>query len=287
MVFSKENKEKRERGGSPAWAEKAPWAILARAMHSAPLLEAKEVIKAFGGHRAVDGLTFTLGRGRITGLIGPNGAGKTTVFNCLAGAMRPTAGRVQLNGVDITGAAPQRVFAAGLARSFQIPKPFPAMSVLENVMLAPRRQLGERLWANWLRPAAVAAQERRTREAALHWLDFVGLTKLASQPASVLSGGQRKLLELARVMVAQPQLVLLDEPGAGVNPALLALIIEKIGVLNQQGVSFLIVEHNMDLVSQLCETVLVMAEGRLLTQGPPRQVLADGRVVEAYLGAPA
>ncbi len=256
-------------------------------MTSAPLLEAKEVIKAVGGHRAVDGLTFTLGRGRITGLIGPNGAGKTTLFNCLAGALRPTSGSVTLDGIDITGAPPQRIFAAGLARSFQIPKPFPAMSVLENVMLAPRGQLGEQLWANWLRPAAVAAQERRTREAALHWLDFVGLTKLASEPARVLSGGQRKLLELARVMVAQPQLVLLDEPGAGVNPALLSLIIEKIGVLNTQGVSFLIVEHNMDLVSQLCETVLVMAEGRLLTQGPPAQVLADERVVQAYLGAPA
>ncbi len=256
-------------------------------MHSAPLLDANEVIKAFGGHRAVDGLTFTLGRGRITGLIGPNGAGKTTLFNCLAGALRPTSGSVTLDGNDITGAPPQRIFAAGLARSFQIPKPFPAMSVLENVMLAPRGQLGEQLWANWLRPAAVAAQERRTREAALHWLDFVGLTKLASEPARVLSGGQRKLLELARVMVAQPQLVLLDEPGAGVNPALLSLIIQKIGVLNTQGVSFLIVEHNMDLVSQLCETVLVMAEGRLLTQGPPAQVLADERVVQAYLGAPA
>jgi branched-chain amino acid transport system ATP-binding protein len=256
-------------------------------MKDAALLEANELSKAFGGHRAVERLTFTLGRGGITGLIGPNGAGKTTLFNCLAGAMRPTSGRVVLMGTDLTGAQPERVFAAGLARTFQIPRPFPALSVLENVMLAPRGQVGEGLWANWLRPGAVAAQERSTREAALHWLDFVGLSGLAAQPARVLSGGQRKLLELARVMVAAPQLVLLDEPGAGVNPALLEQISQKISMLNSQGVSFLLIEHNMHFVSQLCSHVLVMAEGQLLTQGPPATVLADERVVQAYLGEQA
>ncbi len=252
------------------------------------LLEAREVIKAFGGHRAVDRLTFTLGRGAITGLIGPNGAGKTTLFNCLAGALVPDAGRITLAGHEITRASPARIFAAGLARTFQIPRPFPGLSVLENVMLAPRDQLGEQPWANWLRPAAVMTEERRTREAALHWIEFVGLTRLANEPARVLSGGQRKLLELARVMVAKPQLVLLDEPGAGVNPALLDEIVDKIARLNrEQGVSFLIIEHNMDLVAGLCNPVLVMAEGRLLTQGTPQQVLADARVVEAYLGGDA
>jgi branched-chain amino acid transport system ATP-binding protein len=252
------------------------------------LLRADEVIKAFGGHRAVDGLTFTLGRGAITGLIGPNGAGKTTLFNCLAGALKPDGGHITLAGHEITGAAPARIFAAGLARTFQIPRPFPGLSVLENVMLAPRGQLGEQPWSNWLRPHAVAAQERRTREAALHWLSFVGLTPLAAQPARVLSGGQRKLLELARVMVGEPQLVLLDEPGAGVNPALLEEIVAKIAWLNrEQGVSFLIIEHNMDLVAQLCNPVLVMAEGKLLTQGAPEAVLADARVIEAYLGGDA
>jgi branched-chain amino acid transport system ATP-binding protein len=250
------------------------------------LLEASEVIKAFGGHRAVDGLTFTLTRGTITGLIGPNGAGKTTLFNCLAGALKPTRGRIALDGHDITGAGPERIFAAGLARTFQIPRPFPGMSVLENVMLAPRGQLGERPWANWLRPGRVAAEERRTRQAALHWLDFVSLARHAHEPARVLSGGQRKLLELARAMVAEPRLVLLDEPGAGVNPALLALIVEKIAALNRQGVSFLVIEHNMDLVASLCRPVLVMAQGRLLTQGEPDAVLRDPRVVEAYLGDP-
>ncbi len=158
------------------------------------LLKAAELSKAFGGHRAVDGISFALQRGRITGLVGPNGAGKTTLFNCLAGALKPSSGRVELAGINITGAGPERIFAAGMARTFQIPRPFAAMSVLENVMLSPRGQLGERIWANWLQPRAVAAQEARTRDAALHWLDFVGLAALAHKPARVLSGGQRKLL---------------------------------------------------------------------------------------------
>lgn len=255
-------------------------------MQSSSLLVAREVTKVFGGNRAVDGVSLVLERGAIGGLIGPNGAGKTTLFNCLAGHLKPSAGTITLDGQDITGASPARAFAAGLARTFQIPRPFPQMTVLENVMLAPRGQLGERFWANWLRPHAVAAQERRTRDAAQHWLDFVGLSALEGQPASVLSGGQRKLLELARVMVAEPRLVLLDEPGAGVNPALLDQIVDKVAALNRQGVTFLIIEHNMDLVASLCRPVMVMAQGQLLTQGDADAVLRDPRVVEAYLGEP-
>jgi branched-chain amino acid transport system ATP-binding protein len=253
-------------------------------MKSDGLLVAREVTKVFGGHRAVDGVSFTLARGAIGGLIGPNGAGKTTLFNCLAGFMAPTSGEVMLDSQAIGGAPPSRIFAAGLARTFQIPRPFPEMTVLENVMLAPTGQLGERFWANWLRPAAVAEQERRTRDAARHWLAFVGLGALEAQPARVLSGGQRKLLEIARVMVAEPKLVLLDEPGAGVNPALLDQIVDKVSALNAQGITFLIIEHNMDLVASLCQPVMVMAQGRLLTQGAPAEVLRDPRVVEAYLG---
>jgi branched-chain amino acid transport system ATP-binding protein len=191
---------------------------------------------------------------------------------------------VKLDGRDITGASPDRVFAAGLARTFQIPRPFPEMSVLDNVMLAPRGQLGERFWANWLRPRAVAQQERAVQAAARHWLDFVGLSALAAEPARVLSGGQRKLLELARVMVAEPKLVLLDEPGAGVNPALLDQIVDRVAELNRQGVTFLVIEHNMDLVAALCNPVMVMAQGRMLAQGPADAVLRDERVVQAYLG---
>ena len=256
-------------------------------MASGALLEATEVTKVFGGQRAVDGVSFALERGAIGGLIGPNGAGKTTLFNCLAGFMAPTSGGVRVDGVSIGGASPSRVFAAGLARTFQIPRPFPQMSVLENVMLAPTGQLGERFWANWLRPGAVAAVERRTREAARHWLDFVGLTALQDEPARVLSGGQRKLLELARVMVSAPKLVLLDEPGAGVNPALLDVIVDKIAALNRSGTTFLIIEHNMDLVISLCRPVMVMAQGQLLTSGDAASVLRDARVVEAYLGTAA
>jgi branched-chain amino acid transport system ATP-binding protein len=261
-----------------------PSVILRAAMKDDGFLTAREVTKSFGGHRAVDAFSFTLARGAIGGLVGPNGAGKTTLFNCLAGALKPTSGQVQLDGRDITGASPDRVFAAGLARTFQIPRPFPEMSVLDNVMLAPRGQLGERFWANWLRPRAVAQQERAVQAAARHWLDFVGLSALATEPARVLSGGQRKLLELARVMVAEPKLVLLDEPGAGVNPALLDQIVDRVAALNRQGVTFLVIEHNMDLVATLCNPVMVMAQGRMLAQGPADAVLRDERVVQAYLG---
>jgi branched-chain amino acid transport system ATP-binding protein len=252
-----------------------------------PLLQIQNLGKRFGGLDAVREVSFSLQQGCIAGLIGPNGAGKTTLFNCVAGALQPSSGKVLLEGRNMTGWRPDVAFKAGVARTFQIPRPFPEMTVLENVMLAPPAQLGEKLWANWLRAGAVREQEARTLKAARHWLDFVGLSALENQAARVLSGGQRKLLELARVMVSQPRLVLLDEPGAGVNPALLALIVDRISELNRQGVSFLIIEHNMDLVANLCNPVMVMAQGELLTSGRPHDVLADPRVVEAYLGAAA
>jgi branched-chain amino acid transport system ATP-binding protein len=249
------------------------------------MLVAERVRKAFGGPPVVQDVSFTLERGSVTGLIGPNGAGKTTLFNCLAGTLRPSAGTITLEGSRIDGLRPDQIFGRGLARTFQIPRPFAAMTVLENVMLAPAAQSGERFWSNWLRPGAVAAEERRLRERALHWLDFVGLTRLAQEPARVLSGGQRKLLELARVLVAEPRLILLDEPGAGVAPPLLAIIMDKIAALNAAGTSFLIIEHNMDLVSRLCRPVMVLAQGSLLMQGAAEDVQRDPRVIEAYLGA--
>jgi branched-chain amino acid transport system ATP-binding protein len=251
------------------------------------LLDVAGLCKSFGGHQVVADVSFALRAGAIGGLIGPNGAGKTTLFNCLTGFMRADAGSVLLDGVSIGGRASSAVFAAGLARTFQIPRPFPEMTVLDNVMVAPLGQLGERLWTNWLQPRTVAAQERQTRDAARHWLDFVGLSALQAQPARILSGGQRKLLELARVMVASPKLVLLDEPAAGVNPALLDQIVDKVQALNAQGTTFLIIEHNMDVVASLCQPVMVMAQGRLLVSGSADAVLQDPRVVEAYLGSPA
>ncbi len=251
------------------------------------MLTLNALVKDFGGHRAVDGLTCTIEPGRITGVIGPNGAGKTTMFNLVAGAYKPTSGDIVFEGHPIGGRRADQVFRAGIGRTFQIPRPFPAMTVLENVMLSPPGQAGESFWRNWLRPGQVQAQERQVHDRAMHWLDFVGLAPLAHQPARVLSGGQRKLLELARVMVAEPRLVLLDEPGAGVNPALLDTIVDRIAALHRQGTSFLIIEHNMDLVASLCDPVLVMAQGRLLAQGRAADVLRDPQVVEAYLGEPA
>jgi branched-chain amino acid transport system ATP-binding protein len=161
------------------------------------------------------------------------------------------------------------------------------MSVLDNVMATARNQAGERFWNVWMRPALVRMQERELRERALFWLKFVGLEDYAGSAAGILSGGQRKLLELARAMVADPKLVLLDEPGAGVNPVLLGRIAEKITDLNAQGVTFLIIEHNMDLVASLCHSVMVMAQGKVLTSGAPGEVLRDPRVIEAYLGTAA
>ncbi|MDR6289160.1 branched-chain amino acid transport system ATP-binding protein [Inquilinus ginsengisoli] len=251
------------------------------------MLELQGVSKAFGGHRAVDGLSLSIERGRITGLIGPNGAGKTTLFNLIAGAMKPTEGRILLDGTRIDGLRADRIFKAGLARTFQIPRPFPEMTVLDNVLLAPAGQLGESVLRAWLTPGAVRAQERRLRDRAMACLDFVGLARLAQDPARVLSGGQRKLLELARVLVAEPSVILFDEPGAGVAPALLDTIVEKIAALNRDGVTILIIEHNMDLVMGLCDPVVVMAQGRLLIQGRPQAVQSDPRVIEAYLGGVA
>jgi branched-chain amino acid transport system ATP-binding protein len=253
---------------------------------SAAVLAADKVSKHFGGHQAVEQVSFSLQAGAITGLIGPNGAGKTTLFNCIAGFLKPSSGSIVLNGRNIAGLPPYRVFAAGLARTFQIPRLFPEMTVIENVITAARDQAGERFWNVWFRPEAVRRQEREIREQARYWVNFVGLTELEEQPAQILSGGQRKLLELARAMASKPEIVLLDEPCAGVNPVLVEKIAEKITELNARGATFLIIEHNMDLVASLCHSVMVMAQGRLLASGSAKEVLSDPRVIEAYLGSP-
>lgn len=251
------------------------------------MLIAENVSRSFGGTRAVDDVSVAIRRGTITGLIGPNGAGKTTFFNCLAGLLTPDSGTITLDGTRIEGRRPDQVFRAGLARTFQIPRPFPEMSVLDNVRLAPPCQSGETFWRAWTHPTQVADEERTITERARHWIAFVGLTHLEGEPARVLSGGQRKLLELARALVSEPKLILLDEPGAGVNPALLDTIVDRIAMLNRQGTTVLIIEHNMDLVTSLCDPVLVMAQGRLIASGPPSAVTSDPAVIDAYLGGPA
>jgi branched-chain amino acid transport system ATP-binding protein len=248
------------------------------------MLELQHVTRRFGGHAAVLDVSLEVVAGSVTGLIGPNGAGKSTLFNLVAGALAPSAGRILLDGRRLDGEPSHRVAARGVARTFQVPRPFPAMTVLENVMLAAPRQLGERFWTNWTRPAAVAGEERRHRDRALALLDFLDLGAHASQPARVLSGGQRKLLELGRALMTEPRLLLLDEPAAGVSPALLETLVDRIGALNRQGVTILVIEHNLDVVMELCRPVLVMVGGALLAAGDPDAVRADPRVIDAYLG---
>jgi branched-chain amino acid transport system ATP-binding protein len=249
-----------------------------------PPLSAKSLVKRFGGVAAVDDVTIEIGRGEIVGLIGPNGAGKTTLFDLIAGELKPTSGRIWLDGASVESAPPDSRLTHGLGRTFQIPRPFPGMTLIENVMLGAQGQTGERIWPNWTAPRVVAREERACRDKAMDLLAFVKLDRLAREPARILSGGERKLLELARALMAEPSLLLLDEPAAGVNPKLLEVIIERIVEINRRGVALLVIEHNMDVIVRLCGRVFVMAVGKLLCEGPPDFVVRDPRVIEAYLG---
>ena len=253
----------------------------------APLLLAKSLVRRFGGVAAVDDVTIDVGRGEIVGLIGPNGAGKTTLFDLIAGELRPTSGRIWLDGAAVKSAPPDSRLTHGLGRTFQIPRPFPGMTLIENVMLGAQGQSGERIWPNWMAPRLVAREERACRDRAMDLLAFVKLDRLAREQARVLSGGERKLLELARALMAEPTLLLLDEPAAGVNPNLLEVIIERIVDINRRGVAVLVIEHNMDVIIRLCARVFVMAAGKVLCEGRPEAVVRDPRVAEAYLGGAA
>ena len=248
------------------------------------LLQLRGVTKRFGGFTAVDAISFDLPRGVIGGLIGPNGAGKTTLFNAVAGLTRLDAGEVFLDAVPIQNHPPHRIFAEGLSRTFQIPRPFPEMSVLENVMLVPRGQSGERFWNNWLRSGTVAQEERAARARADEIIDFCRLADVRHDQAGTLSGGQLKLLELARVLMADPKIILLDEPAAGVNPSLMLTLVDQIKALNRRGHTFLIIEHNMDVVMSICDPIFVMAQGGLLYEGDAAGARRDPAVLDAYLG---
>src|SRR5271170_4417120 len=248
------------------------------------VLVAESLVKRFGGFVAVDGVSLCVRAGEIAGLIGPNGAGKTTMFDLLAGSQRPDSGRVFVDGRPAEESPAHRRIGMGLGRTFQIPRPFPDMTLVENVMLGRQRQRGEFILPNWLASRRVAREERQTLEKAMELLDFMTLSRLAREPARRLSGGQRKLLELARVLMAEPSIVLLDEPAAGVNPSLLETIISRILEIHARGVTFLIIEHNMDMVARLCGRVIVMASGRRLAEGAPGEVARDPAVIEAYLG---
>ncbi len=253
-----------------------------------PLLSVSGLVKTFGSLRAVDGIDLEIAANRITGLIGPNGAGKTTAFNLIAGTLKPAAGEIRFAGERIDGLTPDQVFRKGLARTFQVPRPFPQMTVLENVMMVPGDQIGERFWNNWLFRGRVLEQERQVRERAMAALETCALAGKANELAGRLSGGQQKLLELARVLMIDPKLILLDEPAAGVNPALLETLVDRIVAMNRSGIAFLLIEHNMDLVMSLCDPIIVMMQGKVVVQGDAATVRDDPRVLDAYLGpAPA
>jgi branched-chain amino acid transport system ATP-binding protein len=251
------------------------------------LLEIEHVVKSFGALRAVDAVSLRVRPATITGLIGPNGAGKTTLFNTIAGALRPDSGRIRLGGRRIDRLRPDQVFHCGLGRTFQIPRPLRSLTVMENLLLVPAGQVGEKFWNTWFRRGRIRVEESVHREKAREVVDFVGLSHLAGEPAGVLSGGQQKLLELARVLMVDPSIILLDEPAAGVNPVLLEALVGRIQALHRRGVTFLLIEHNMDLVMRLCDPVVVMAQGRIVVEGSPQAVRADARVIDAYLGEAA
>lgn len=241
-----------------------------------PLLEARELNKAFGGLQAVSRCSFEVVAGTITALIGPNGAGKTTAFDIINGIITADSGTVLFEGRDVTGLMPHELTRLGVSRTFQITRDLADMTVLENMVVSsPARGVRSLLGSKIL---------RRERDRAMELLDFVGISGLASISAKKLSYGQKKLLEFASVLMSEPKLVLLDEPAGGVNPALLERIIDRIRRLNQTGITFFIVEHNMDVVMQLSDWVIVMAHGEVLVDGPPAQIQDDDTVLDAYLG---
>lgn len=251
---------------------------------SSDLLVATGLCKSFGGIRAVDQVEIRVARGSITGLIGPNGAGKTTLFNLLCNFLTPDQGRVIFDGTPISHLPPHQVALQGLLRTFQVPRVLSRLSVLENMLLAAPLQTGEKFWNSWLQPLRIRQEEQELRQRAWAILESVGLAAKANDYAGALSGGQRKLLEMARVMMHRPRMVLLDEPAAGVNPTLINQICEHIVRWNQEGVTFLIIEHNMDVVMSLCQHIWVLAEGKNLADGPPSEIQTNPEVLRAYLG---
>ena len=249
------------------------------------MIEVKNLHRHFGGFRAVDGATLEIETGSITGLVGPNGAGKTTLFNVVAGVLPPTSGQVLMAGEDITGLPPHVLFHKGLLRTFQIAHEFASMSCRENLMMVPGGQTGETLWNTWFGRKRIADEERALRAKADEVLEFLTIEHLADHKAGQVSGGQKKLLELGRTMMVDARIVFLDEVGAGVNRTLLNTIGDAIIRLNKErGYTFCMIEHDMDFIGRLCDPVIVMAEGKVLSKGTIDEIKADERVIEAYLG---
>ncbi len=252
------------------------------------LFEATEIHKQFGGIQAVRGATMEVGEGSITALIGPNGAGKTTFFNLITGFYRPDRGRAVFDGREIQGRPPYVIARMGMVRTFQITKALAAMPVIDNMMLAAPEQPGERLSNIVFRPLGWRKRESDVHDQAIELLDVFNLAKLADEYAGTLSGGQRKLLELARALMAKPRFLLLDEPMAGINPTLGRRLLDHMQRLRaEDGVTFLFIEHDMEVVMNHSDRVIVMAEGTVIADGEPHEVRSDQAVIDAYLGGPS
>ncbi len=249
------------------------------------MIRVENLHRHFGGFRAVDGATLEIAKGSITGLIGPNGAGKSTLFNVIAGRLPPTSGRVIMDGEDVTGLPPHKLFAKGMLRTFQVAHEFGSMTVRENLMMVPALQAGETLWNTWFNRDKVAREEAKLRDKADEVLEFLTISHIADLKAGQISGGQKKLVELGRTMMVDAKIVFLDEVGAGVNRTLLNTIGDAILRLNQErGYTFCVIEHDMDFIGRICNPVICLAEGKVLAQGTLAEIKADERVIEAYLG---
>ena len=257
-------------------------------MHSddnSPILSLRDVSKHFGGIRAVDGVSLDVSPRRITGLIGPNGAGKTTLFNVISGLYKLDSGEIHFRGERVEDLSLHQTFRKGLCRTFQISRELKLMTVLENLMLVPRWQMGESIWKTWLLSPRVRRQEGEVRQKALDSLRSVGLLDLKDEYAGNLSGGQKRLLELARTMMAEPSLILFDEPGAGVNPIERRILADHIRrLVSEEGIAIFLIGHEMELVMDVCNPIIVMDRGRKLTEGSPEEIRSDPRMLEVYLG---
>ncbi len=252
-----------------------------------PILQVQDLVKHFGGIRAVNGASLEVREGSITALIGPNGAGKTTLFNVITGFYRGESGDVRLGGETVFGRAPYTIARRGMVRTFQITKALAKMPVIDNMMLAAGDQPGERLSNVVFRPHRWRSREAEVREQAVELLGLFNLQRLAGEYAGTLSGGQRKLLELARALMTRPRLLLLDEPMAGINPTLGRTLLDHMQELRaEHGVTFLFIEHDMEVVMNHSDRVIVMADGRVIAEGEPHEVRKDQGVIDAYLGGP-